>query len=252
MIPCLALAGKATAILPGTDAVSLSRSEPTFPAAIPVHGQAAVFPSKLGDSTAEQGFNPNNRVKKGKKEKATPVALQQVDLSEAGPVPSTKSLSRRPKAPKSKKSDQEDKTWIPAILDSMTFAIEVDRLFLPMAVINLRHTWLLLIRDGMVEAALPYWGRYSAPNLSIDHPLVVEIEGVATDYRIDPMRKGYEVNFKVAQVGENLEIELRINKNGYVTFYLYSSMRSDILYSGEIKMVPDKSIPFQQMSDQLW
>ena len=55
MIPCLALAGKATAILPGTDAVSLSRSEPAFPAAIPVHGQAAVFPSKLGDSTAEQG-----------------------------------------------------------------------------------------------------------------------------------------------------------------------------------------------------
>ena len=142
--------------------------------------------------------------------------------------------------------------WIPQILDSKTFAIEIDRLFLPMGIINLRHTWLMLVKDGHVEAGLPYWGRYSAPNLSIDHPLVVEVDAMATDYKVDTTRKGYEVNFKLYQVGETLEVELRINKDGYVSFYLYSSMRSDIRYSGAIKMVPDKSIPFRQMSDQLW
>lgn len=153
-------------------------------------------------------------------------------------------------APKRKKI--EDETWIPEILAERTFAIEIDRLFLPMGIINLRHTWLMLVRDGHVEAGLPYWGRYSAPNLSIDHPLVVEIDAPATDYQVDTIRKGYEVNFKIYQVGETLEVELRIDKNGYVSFYLYSSMRSDIRYSGAIKMVPDKSIPFQKMSDQLW
>lgn len=151
-----------------------------------------------------------------------------------------------------KRKKIEDKAWIPEILAEKTFAIEIDRLFLPMGIINLRHTWLMLVRDGHVEAGLPYWGRYSAPNLSIDHPLVVEVDAPVTDYHVDTTRKGYEVNFKLYQVGETLEVELRIDKDGYVSFYLYSSMRSDIRYSGAIKMVPDKSIPFQQMSDQLW
>ena len=151
-----------------------------------------------------------------------------------------------------KRKKIEDKAWIPEILAEKTFAIEIDRLFLPMGIINLRHTWLMLVRDGHVEAGLPYWGRYSAPNLSIDHPLVVEVDAPVTDYHVDTTRKGYEVNFKLYQVGETLEVELRIDKDGYVAYYRYSSMRSDIRYSGAIKMVPDKSIPFQKMSDQLW
>ncbi len=151
-----------------------------------------------------------------------------------------------------KRKRLEDDDWIPEILANKTFAIEIDRLFLPMGIINLRHTWLMLVRDGHVEAGLPYWGRYSAPNLSIDHPLVVEVDAMAADYKVDTTRRGYEVNFKLYQVGETLEVELRINKNGYVSFYLYSSMRSDIRYSGDIKMVADKNIPFRQLSDQLW
>ena len=163
-----------------------------------------------------------------------------------------KSQKDRDEKQTKKRKKIEDKAWIPEILAEKTFAIEIDRLFLPMGIINLRHTWLMLVRDGHVEAGLPYWGRYSAPNLSIDHPLVVEVDAPVTDYHVDTTRKGYEVNFKLYQVGETLEAELRIDKDGYVSFYLYSSMRSDIRYSGAIKMVPDKSIPFQQMSDQLW
>ena len=163
-----------------------------------------------------------------------------------------KSQKDRDEKQTKKRKKIEDKAWIPEILAEKTFAIEIDRLFLPMGIINLRHTWLMLVRDGHVEAGLPYWGRYSAPNLSIDHPLVVEVDAPVTDYHVDTTRKGYEVNFKLYQVGETLEVELRIDKDGYVSFYLYSSMRSDIRYSGAIKMVPDKSIPFQQMSDQLW
>ena len=163
-----------------------------------------------------------------------------------------KSQKDRDEKQTKKRKKIEDNAWIPEILAEKTFAIEIDRLFLPMGIINLRHTWLMLVRDGHVEAGLPYWGRYSAPNLSIDHPLVVEVDAPVTDYHVDTTRKGYEVNFKLYQVGETLEVELRIDKDGYVSFYLYSSMRSDIRYSGAIKMVPDKSIPFQQMSDQLW
>lgn len=136
-------------------------------------------------------------------------------------------------------SSLTDKIWIPQALSDKTFGLEVERVFLPQGVKRLQPSWLFLVRNGRVRADLPYLGRYSSPNLSVEHRQLVEIDGMAVDYRVDTLRRGaFRLKFKVYQVGETFTFELRIGKDAYATLYLQSSMRSEIRYSGILKIVP--------------
>lgn len=136
-------------------------------------------------------------------------------------------------------SAEADKAWLPQVLSDKTFGLEVDRVFLPQGVRTLQSPWLFLVRNGRVQANLPYLGRYSSPNLSVDHKQLVEVDGMAVDYRVDTLKRGaFRIKFKVYQVGETFTFELRVDKDAYATLYLQSSMRSEIRYSGNLKIVP--------------
>ncbi len=138
---------------------------------------------------------------------------------------------------KSSRSDR--KAWIPMVLADKTFGLEVERMFIPQGVKPLRDAWLFLVREGRVQAELPYVGRFSSPNLSIAHRQLVDIDGLLFDYQVDTLRRGaYRVKFKVQQVGETFEAEMRIGRDAYTTLYLRSGMRSEIRYSGMLKIVP--------------
>lgn len=134
-------------------------------------------------------------------------------------------------------AEKKGKRWLPEILERQSFGIEITRMFTPGGIVNLSHPGLFLLKSGRMQANLPYIGRFRAPNLAIAHKRTVDIDAPAIDYKVYSTRRGFRVRYKIFQVGENFDVEIRINRNGYATVYIYSSLRSDIRYSGEVKML---------------
>lgn len=157
----------------------------------------------------------------------------------SGPLSSEKELpvAKREKTVKTKKKPTESKMWIPDVLEKKTFGIEITRMFTPGGIVNLSRPGLFMLKSGRMQANLPYVGRFRAPNLAIAHKRTVDIDAPAIDYNVYPTRRGFRVKYKIFQVGENFDVELRIDRNGYTSVYLYSSLRSDIRYSGSLKML---------------
>ncbi len=145
--------------------------------------------------------------------------------------------AKKERTVKTRKKPIETKTWMPEVLEKKTFGIEITRMFTPGGIVNLSRPGLFLLKSGRMQANLPYVGRFRAPNLAIAYKRTVDIDAPAIDYKIYPTRRGFRVRYKIFQVGENFDVELRIDRNGYTSVYLYSSLRSDIRYSGSLKML---------------
>ena len=128
-----------------------------------------------------------------------------------------------------------EKSWIPEVLAQKSFGIEITRMFTPGGIVSLSTPALFMLKSGKMQANLPYVGRFSAPNLAIAYKRTINIENPAIDYSLSPTRRGFRVKYRIYQVGENFDVELRVDKNGYTTVYIYSSIRSDIRYSGTLK-----------------
>ena len=135
-------------------------------------------------------------------------------------------------------SSQENKTWIPYVLNDRVFAIEIDQVFLTQGVRRLSVPVPFFVRRGRVQTSLPYIGRFSSPNLAVAQNLTLDLDGPVADYSVDTLRRGaYRVKFKVYQIGESFNIEMKVTRDAYATLYVQSSMRSEITYSGMLKIV---------------
>ena len=135
-------------------------------------------------------------------------------------------------------SSQENKTWIPYVLNDRVFAIEIDQVFLTQGVRRLSVPVPFFVRRGRVQTSLPYIGRFSSPNLAVAQNLTLDLDGPVADYSVATLRRGaYRVKFKVYQIGESFNIEMKVTRDAYATLYVQSSMRSEITYSGMLKIV---------------
>lgn len=138
----------------------------------------------------------------------------------------------------SKGSSEQNKPWIPYVLADRIFAIEIDQVFLTQGVRRLSVPVPFFVRQGRVQTSLPYIGRFSSPNLAVAQDLTLDLDGPVADYSVDTLRRGaYRVKFKVYQIGESFNIEIKVTRDAYATLYVQSSMRSEITYSGMLKMV---------------
>ena len=142
---------------------------------------------------------------------------------------------RKEKTVKPKTKTANEKSWIPEVLAQKSFGIEITRMFTPGGIVSLSTPALFMLKSGKMQANLPYVGRFSAPNLAIAYKRTINIDNPAIDYSLSPTRRGFRVKYRIYQVGENFDVELRVDKNGYTTVYIYSSIRSDIRYSGTLK-----------------
>lgn len=137
----------------------------------------------------------------------------------------------------------KEKTWLPDILKKGEFGIEVTRMFGPMDMHHLRETWLFLLEGGFLKTTLPYIGRMQSPNLSVSHRHALEIYAPVVGYKVEALRRGgYKVSFTARQVGEEFDIEIKVSRDAEATIYISSSIRSDIRYSGSLKMIPGKGL----------
>lgn len=131
-----------------------------------------------------------------------------------------------------------DKPWIPYVLADRTFAIEIDQVFLTQGVRRLSVPAPFFVRQGRVQSSLPYIGRFSSPNLAVAQNLTLDLDGPLAEYSVDTLRRGaYRVKFKLHQIGESFDIEIKVTRDAYATLYVQSSMRSEITYSGMLKIV---------------
>lgn len=142
------------------------------------------------------------------------------------------------KAPSKGSASQNDKPWIPYVLADRTFAIEIDQVFLTQGVRRLSVPVPFFVRRGRVQTSLPYIGRFSSPNLAVAQNLTLDLDGPLAEYSVDTLRRGaYRVKFKMYQIGESFNIEIKVTRDAYATLYVQSSMRSEITYSGMLKIV---------------
>ena len=107
-----------------------------------------------------------------------------------------------------------DKNWIPYVLADKTFAIEIDQVFLAQGVRRLSVPAPFFVRRGKVQASLPFIGRFSSPNLAVAQNLTLDLDGPLADYTVDTLRRGaYRVRFKVYQIGETFDIEIKVTRS---------------------------------------
>lgn len=136
------------------------------------------------------------------------------------------------------KGASPSKPWIPYVLADKTFAVEIDQVFLAQGVRRLSVPAPFFVRRGKAQASLPFIGRFSSPNLAVSQNLTLDIDAPLADYTVDTLKRGaYRVRFKVYQIGETFDIEMKVTRDAYATLYVQSSMRSDISYSGMLKII---------------